>query len=428
MKKVDFGLVSMSKMHGKFPRLEHCCEGFEDKPKWHPEIVLFLFGLRKQGNTAEFYNGSFSDEESILKRLKEDKPEKIIYWVNTPYIREKETFMREMSKISKLYLVAVPFFWKDKIMKDFPFVEDVFFDGEKGFKVDINEVEIDYDQFDLRPYLGSSFPIISSKYCPYLCTFCVAQKTGYAERKLEVLKKELTYLRKKGFTRFTICGDTLTTNKKRFIEMCNILRDLSIEGWSGDARVDHMSEEMYQPLKDSKGTLLFGLESANQKILDHIKKGTKLEQAIKNADKMNSMGIPFRYTVMFGFPWDSFETFKQMVALRKRVNSLNYHCLLLMPQPGNPLFEQIKEYGLIKEEDMDYEDFKISYVTPLVPTLHLSKEEVSMLVKKIMFHGTLNTNVIKNILKTKRMSDYPALLTRGLKLLTTGRRTWRELD
>lgn len=414
----------MSRMNKRFPRLEHCCEGFCENIAFHPEIYLFLAALKQEKVEAEFYNGSLINEKDILEQLEKEKPKKIFYYVNTPYINDKREFMERLSKISKLYLIAVPYFWREKILKEFKFVEDVYYDGEKALKVDVSNVEIDYDKINLTPYLNSrnyAFPVIVSKYCPYSCTYCVAQKTGLMDRDLSLVKKELEYLKNKGFKRVALLGNNLTINKKKFIEICKIMKELDLE-WSGDGRINHMDKEIYDALENSKGTLLFGVESANQEILNKIQKNLTIKQIIDNSVELNKRKIPFRYTFMFGFPWDSEKTAEEMIYLRKKISALNYHCLFLSPLPGTPLFEEMKKLKLIDEDKLDFVDFKESYLTPFAETLFLNKECVQKNVKKIMISGALNQSVIKHIFKTRKISEYPKMILKAARIVILGKR------
>jgi radical SAM superfamily enzyme YgiQ (UPF0313 family) len=423
---MDIALISMGKIQGKFPRLEHCCEELKENPIFHTEIALVYSALKKQGKKAEFYNGSFIKEEDVLKKLKNQSPKKIIYYLYTPYIIEKAGFLKKLSEISDLYLVIVPFFWRGKILKEYPFIKDIFYDAEKGLDINTEDVKIDYDDFNLDVYPRDNFfPVVISKYCPYNCTFCNAQKTGLMDRKLEIIEQELKYLKKKGFKKINLCGNNLNINKNKFIKLCKIMKKLNLK-WTGDARINQMSEEIYQALKGTKGTLLFGVESANQEILNKIKKGLTIKQIEKNAEKLNKLKIPFRYTFMFGFPWDSKKTAQEMISLRKKVGALNYHCSFVASFPGMPLFKQMENFGLINEKDLDYDDFKNAYFEPFAPTLYLKKEEVRTLGKKIMLKGAFSKGVLKNILKTKKIREYPRLTWRGLKLLFYGKRTWKS--
>jgi len=422
---MDIAIVSMNSGFGKFARLEHCCEGIEEKPVFHVEMYLFYYALKEQGISAEFFNGNFVSEEETLEKLRQNKPGKIIYYVYTPHIRKKEEFMKKLSEISDLYLVITPYFWRDKILKEFPFVKDAYYDGEKGLGISIKEAKINYDEIDLTPYLdGRAFPILISKYCPYQCSFCNARKTGLAERNLEKVKEEISYLINRGVRKFHLSSNMITIKRDTYFKICEMMKEFDVDEWSADGRVDQMTDDMYLPLKEARGTLLFGVESANQEILNKVGKGTKIEQIIRNADKLKSMNVPFRYTYIFGFPWDSYDTFKEMLELRDKAESLNYHVLYLMPFPSHPIYQDMKDLNLIDESKLDFDDFDTSFTEPFAPTLYLTKEEIKKLVTTLMTRRIFSRSVIKNIIKTRRVRDYPTVASRGLKLLMTGKRDW----
>jgi radical SAM superfamily enzyme YgiQ (UPF0313 family) len=427
---MDVAVVSMGKTCGKFPRLEHCCNALTDEKKFPIEAVFFYSALQEKGFKACFLDGNLIEEEAILEKLKEAMPKKILYYAYTPYIRNKGGFMKKLSKISKLYLIAIPFFWKDKILKEFPFIKDVYYDGERGLQINSKDVKINYGKFDFEYYSdlysrrGDAFPVLVSKYCPYGCTYCNARRTGLLDRPLKNVKKELKYLKHKGIRRVVLCGNNLTISKKRFIETCNMMKDLNMK-WEGDGRVNHMEDGMYEALKESQGTMLFGVESANQGILDKMQKEFTIERVIEVADNLNKLNIPFRYTFMFGFPWDSHESCKEMVVLKKRVGALNYHCNFVNAYPGTPLFEEMKKLKLVNEAELDFESFSWSNL-PLGPTQNLTKEEVKDAMKKIMIRGMFNKSVLKNILKTKTFREYPSVISKGIRLMISGKRTWRE--
>lgn len=420
---MEIAIVSMSRINEKFPRLEHCCEGLCEQIVFHPEIHLVLAYLKEKNINAKFYDGGLINEEDILKELKKEKPKKILYYVNTPYINRKREFINSLGKISNLFLVVVPFFWREKILKGFPIVKGVFYDGEKALGINVSNAKINYKEINLEPFLGRdySFPIVISKYCPYSCTYCVAQKTGLMERDLNIIEEELKELKELGFNRFSLMSNDLTLKKERFIKICEIMKGIDAE-WSGDGRVNTMDNEMYNALENSKGILLFGIESANLDILNKIQKRITKEQIIKNAEELNKRKIPFRYTFMFGFPWDSKETANEMIDLRKKLGALNYHCLALSPLPGTLLFEEMKKLNLIREEELGFEDFANPYNIPLSGTLNLTKQEVQNEIKRITKAGALSWSVIKNRWKMRKKGEEFSLIKKGIKVLLKGER------
>lgn len=422
---MSIAVITMGETLGKFPVLEHCCYGLSEKKHFPVEAALFYSALKGKGIKTKFFDGNLISEEEIIASLKKERWKKIMYYTYTPYIKHKSKFLEKMAEIAELNLIIMPYFWKEKILKEFPFVKNVFYDGERAMNINIKDTKINYEEFDLSPYsIRYSFPVLISKYCPYSCTYCNAQRTGLMERDLEIVEEELNYLKDLGFKKFRLCGNNLTMNKKKFLQICAIMKKLGVE-WSGDGRVNHMTKDMYQPLKESKGILLFGIESANLGVLNEMKKDIEINQAINVANEFNHRKIPFRYEFMFGFPEDSYSTFKEMVDLRKKVGALNYHCNVLAAYPDTPIFEKMKKLKLIDENKLNFEDF--SWINaPVAPTLYLSKEEIENLSKKIMVLGIFNKNVIKNMLKTKKIGEYPTIASRGLKLLIYGKRIWRK--
>ncbi len=53
--------------------------------------------------------------------------------------------------------------------------------------------------------------------------------------------------------------------------------------------------------------MLVGVESANQKTIDIIKKGQESHNVVKNMKAMNDAGLEVHLTSMFGYPWETHE-------------------------------------------------------------------------------------------------------------------------
>ena len=53
--------------------------------------------------------------------------------------------------------------------------------------------------------------------------------------------------------------------------------------------------------------ILVGVESANQKTIDKIRKGQESEKVVENMKSMNDAGLEVHLTSMFGYPWETHE-------------------------------------------------------------------------------------------------------------------------
>jgi anaerobic magnesium-protoporphyrin IX monomethyl ester cyclase len=126
--------------------------------------------------------------------------------------------------------------------------------------------------------------LISSRGCVHECRFCCSQKMAcnqWRPRSVANTLEELIYLSDKGYRQFTFVDDSFTLDQKRVIELCRGIKEkgLDIE-WGCEGRVDNYSVEMFQEMAGAGCRLMyFGIESANQRILDYYKKRITPQQS-----------------------------------------------------------------------------------------------------------------------------------------------------
>jgi radical SAM superfamily enzyme YgiQ (UPF0313 family) len=126
--------------------------------------------------------------------------------------------------------------------------------------------------------------------------------------------------------------------------------------------------------------ILYGLESANQKTLDRINKGTTPEQLEQSLKFAKEAGLEPHVTIMFGYPWetkgDALKTYKFAKKLVDKgyINSLQ--ATLLMPYPGTSLYGEAKEKGWLLTQDYDKYDMS----QPVLKT-PMTDEELKRIVR-----------------------------------------------
>lgn len=415
---MQVAVVTMGKIGGKYSRVDHCCFGLTGRRIFPAEAFFFYSMLKSEGFDACFCDGNLFEDKEVLSLIKKEKPETVVYYVHTPYIRHKIMLLEEIAKESKLYLVLVPFFWDKKILEEFPFIENCVYDGKSALEIELNEnLVVEYD-LDLSPYYKRGFPVLAGKYCPYSCWFCNARNTGLFERPAEVIAEEVKRLHKRGFS-FYLMDNNLTLNRDRFFQICELMKNIGVK-WSSDGRVDHIDEEMVLSLREAGGSLLFGFESASQEVLNRVQKGFRKEDIMRCANLFNRFKAKFRFSVLFGFPWDSLKTFAESLELMKRAQPYNYSFNFVAPYPGFPLFEEFVRLGLINEKELDYEDFSFEKM-PLAPTLYLSKKELKALVKEGRLRTAFRARLLFSLLEERSLLEFPSILAKALKLIITGK-------
>jgi radical SAM superfamily enzyme YgiQ (UPF0313 family) len=135
------------------------------------------------------------------------------------------------------------------------------------------------DIYLFKPKLTS---IITSRGCPYNCSFCsrnaLTYKT-YRERSPENVVNELQEINDK-YNSVYIVDDNFLTNKKRAHKIFDLLLEnpLDIDLLIMGARVDSAERELYKKMKKAGVKYIeFGIESGNQDVLNFYNKRTTIE-------------------------------------------------------------------------------------------------------------------------------------------------------
>ncbi len=162
--------------------------------------------------------------------------------------------------------------------------------------------------------------------------------------------------------------------------------------------------------------LLFGLESANQKTLDRINKGLNPEAIIESCKMARKAGLYPHITIMFGYPWESYEEAKKTLELGKWLLKKDYaytmQSTIVIPYPNTPLFTECKEKGLLNSLDWSYFDMRN-------PVMKLSypPEKLLQLVQG-MYSVSFNPEfIIRKIINIKEFDDIRYFWRAFLKVL-----------
>ena len=123
--------------------------------------------------------------------------------------------------------------------------------------------------------------------------------------------------------------------------------------------------------------LLFGLESANQSTLDKIDKALNVETIIKSCREARRAGLYPHITLMFGYPWESYEQAKKTLELGKWLLKKGYaytmQATIVIPYPNTPLFKECKDKNLLDSLDWPDYDMKRPVMKISYPTAELLK-------------------------------------------------------
>ncbi|MEW6187864.1 MAG: radical SAM protein [Thermodesulfobacteriota bacterium] len=231
--------------------------------------------------------------------------------------------------------------------------------------------------------LGLPISIITSRGCPYQCIFCVGSRMvgqKFRTRSISSIIDEIQSLLELGFEQINFADDFFTVNKKRVKAICAEIKARNLNfGWGVFARADSVDREILQIMKEAGcHTVLFGIESGNQQMLDRINKRIKLDQIKQAVIFCKEVGMRVLGSFIAGLPGETRETLMDSHKLALELDvPYGYH--FLSPFPGTPLKENITDYDL---QLLTHDWSKFDANQAIVRTSSLSPEEITQFVEE----------------------------------------------
>ena len=244
-----------------------------------------------------------------------------------------------------------------------------------------------YNYFQLEKYrlFGKKvLPVITSRGCPFQCSFCVATRMfgkQYRMRSAENVLDELEWLKNDhGAESYTFYDDTLTFDKKRLFKICDGIRSRKINlPWDCQTRVDQVSKEVLEKMKAAGcQQVFFGVESGCQEILNLVNKKTSIEQnenAIRLAKKA---GLFVTISLMIGYPGETPATTKKTLDFVKRVKPDDAYLCIATPYPGTELRSLVEKNGWKISSNWDL----FNTMTPVFENPEFTSDELINIRKK----------------------------------------------
>jgi len=196
--------------------------------------------------------------------------------------------------------------------------------------------------------------IITSRGCPYHCTFCDKGIWGYKfrARSAQNIVDEIISLKEKyKVNSIWIADDTFVVDRKRVEEFSKLMENLDIV-WCVNGRANLMqSKELFVKMRKGNCRLVnFGIESGDQWMLDNsIKKEITLEQ-IRNCVKASKeANIYISGFFVLGMPGETKETVEKTFKFARELNLDNYAFCIATAYPGTELYDRAIKDNIIQE-------------------------------------------------------------------------------
>ena len=239
----------------------------------------------------------------------------------------------------------------------------------------------------LRKYGTIVYPIMASRGCVFWCDFCTAVRMfgrKYRMRSPKNVVDEIEFLHKTyGANQFTFYDDAFTVDQDRTAEICHEIekRKLKIK-WDCETRVDMVTKELLLKMREAGCIAIwFGVESGSQRVIDAMGKGFSLTQTMNAFQWAKHAGLMTVAGVILGFPGETKESAMETIKLVEKINPDDVGYYIATPYPGTPMYELVKEKGLLKVTDFN----KYDTATPTFESPEFTMEELRE-IREQAFH------------------------------------------
>jgi radical SAM superfamily enzyme YgiQ (UPF0313 family) len=190
-----------------------------------------------------------------------------------------------------------------------------------------------------------SATIISSRGCPYQCSYCDRSvfRRSFRYNSAEYLYDHMAFLKKEFSIRHVFFYDDLFTfNRERIEKFCGLLRKKPLNmTFNCAVRVGHIDDELLTMLKASGCWMVsLGIESGAPEILAQHK--TKVKRIQKS-------GLRAKGLFMMGLPGETEETIKVTSDFITDLELDDMNMTKFTPFPGSPIYQTIREEGVFEE-------------------------------------------------------------------------------
>jgi radical SAM superfamily enzyme YgiQ (UPF0313 family) len=330
---------------------------------------------------------------------------------------------------------------------DLSTVEGLSFDGPLGpvhnppapFVPDLDALPIpDRTLLDHRPYCNPKLhgkphtAILTSRGCYAQCWYCVPNSLSYAREleykrhngrkppvRLHSAARVVAEMRKAaelGFRSVSVIDDQFLWNESRTIAICDGIRDLKLE-WSCLARCDRVTEKAAEAVAGAGCSYVdLGTESFDQKVLDAVRKGIKVEATERAVKILKRHGIAVELNILFGAaPEETEQTIEKTLRQLRRLDVDYVLFSIANPFPGTDFYAAAKANGWLAYGDYVPVD---PARNAIVSYPHLPKERLERLVSRAYRAHYLHPRTLwREFRKVRDLADFRDKVVTGVKFL-----------
>jgi anaerobic magnesium-protoporphyrin IX monomethyl ester cyclase len=285
----------------------------------------------------------------------------------------------------------------------------------------------DYDLLTIDDYRYSQrtwekrrfMSILTSRGCPFPCTFCARSVFGKQVRlhSAEYVVRHIEFLyHTYGVRGIGIMDDTFTINRQRVLDICRMLQAKQLDLiWFCFSSVNTIDQEMLTAMAQAGCVKIsYGVESGNREIQKKIRKNLDFEKVANVFNWTRAAKIESLAFFMIGNPGETRQSIQESKQLAKRINPDFINVAILCPLPGSEIYEEFKH-----QLPTDWSRFQITpfHALPVLQLGELTSDEMRREMKRFYRDFFLRPAYIwSRIKKIRSLADIRFYVQKALSL------------
>ena len=230
-------------------------------------------------------------------------------------------------------------------------------------------------------------PIITSRGCPFKCTFCCYEliESRYRTRNLDHVMAEINYLIERfKINNLSIKDDLFSPKKSRLIDFCERIKPLNLH-WTCSLRVTPVDADVLNLMRESGcKSIAYGIESLSPDILLSMKKKITLAQIEHTLKTTHDANLGIGANLIFFDPAETKQTINESLKWFTDNPQYIFRCVNVGFHPGTVIYEDAINKGIIKD--------KVKYLTDSkceINATMLSDADYKNLSNRLFFTTTI---------------------------------------
>ncbi len=197
--------------------------------------------------------------------------------------------------------------------------------------------------------------IISSRGCPYSCSYCDRSvfSSGFRFNSPDYIIEHMAMLnRDYGIRHVFFYDDLFTFDRKRVARFCELKAQKQLDvTYNCIARLEHVDEELLTLLKNSGcWQVNFGIESGDPEVLKKHRKFFGLDEVGRKLKMVRDAGMRVKGLFMIGLPGEDEAAIRRTIDYALSLPLEEINVTKFTPFPGAPVYKTIRDFGEFDEK------------------------------------------------------------------------------